>query len=193
MSVSYSSSYTYNVGVWADDASASSNFELGTWSYTAITRADSTVGLIVNGEEDPVTNTTSIQSLDSVNLWFGYDARAITTTSEHFDGKINNAKISKIKRSVPWIRAMYYGIQGLLVERVGVTACRGTVNYPNAVLRMYLRSTGELIDETVPNDDGSFALNSIHFDEHYVVALHTESEYNALIYDYITPENIGGN
>lgn len=193
MAVAYSTTNKYDVGVWSDDAASVQSFTLNVWNYAAHTYDGSKVGVVVNGIEDSVTNTVSLQNLSSVNLWFGFDSRAITSDTNHFDGKINNAKVSKIKRSAAWLKATYYGVIGQLVNRIAATTCEGTINYPSAIIRMYRRSTGELIDETIPTISGTFSLFSLYYEDHYVVALHDYTQFNALIYDFINPKNIIGN
>jgi len=75
----------------------------------------------------------------------------------------------------------------------------GTVSeegvYVERTVRIYKRSTGELVAEDVSSyEDGTFLFDSlINNDEHYVIALDDTSDatdYNALIYDRIVPVEV---
>ena len=77
---------------------------------------------------------------------------------------------------------IYYGVSGT-VEEEGV--------FVERTVRLYKRSTGELVDETISDyEDGGFLLLVSDQAEHYVVALDDISDatdYDALIYDRVIP------
>lgn len=55
-------------------------------------------------------------------------------------------------------------------------------------VRLHRRSNGEVIGNDVSSTvSGIFSIITDYNEEHYVVALHTDTTYNALIYDRITP------
>lgn len=55
-------------------------------------------------------------------------------------------------------------------------------------VRLYRRSNGYLVGQTTSTGvNGEFQINSIYDEEHYAVALHVDSDVNALIYDHIEP------
>lgn len=57
-------------------------------------------------------------------------------------------------------------------------------------VRLYNRSTGNLIGEVVSGTDGSFTFADVVNENHYVVALDDETDaddFNALIFDFIIP------
>jgi hypothetical protein len=64
-----------------------------------------------------------------------------------------------------------------------------TLNAPASGVRVHLhkRSTGELIGQTTTAGTGEFQFDTPYNEEHYVVALHPEDDYNALIYDKVKP------
>ncbi len=55
-------------------------------------------------------------------------------------------------------------------------------------IRLYLRSTGEMVGNTVyTTASGSFAIETTYSGAHYAIALSPASGTNALIYDYLVP------
>jgi hypothetical protein len=64
-----------------------------------------------------------------------------------------------------------------------------TLNAPASGVRVHLhkRSTGELVGQTTTAGTGEFQFDTPYNEEHYVVALHPEDDYNALIYDKVKP------
>jgi len=72
--------------------------------------------------------------------------------------------------------------------------CSGICNYINSpasgiVVNLHRRQTGQLIATTTTAGTGTFILDSIYSDMHYIVALHPDDSKNALIYDKIIPIN----
>ena len=58
---------------------------------------------------------------------------------------------------------------------------------PNIKVLLHRRSTGEILDYTTTAGAGTFHLDTPYNEEHYAVALHPDSDVNALIYDKLTP------
>jgi hypothetical protein len=69
--------------------------------------------------------------------------------------------------------------------------CSGicTVGSPASGIRVHLhkRADGELVGQTTTAGTGRFQIETPYNEEHYVIALHPEPLYNALIYDKIKP------
>lgn len=56
-------------------------------------------------------------------------------------------------------------------------------------VRVYRRSDGALVGETLSAEDGTYTITGLDPNEtHYVVALHGTLQYNAVVADNITPE-----
>lgn len=100
---------------------------------------------------------------------------------------IDEVRVSNVERSPAWIKATSNSLRANLVKRVYPTHCAGFVNDINSIVRLYRRSDGFLIGETTPNPDGSFSIQSLFVEDHYIIALNNSDTHNALIYDYITP------
>lgn len=55
-------------------------------------------------------------------------------------------------------------------------------------VRLYKRDTGDLVGSTTSAGTGSFYIDSPYNENHYAIALHDDTNTNALIYDKIKPE-----
>ena len=56
-------------------------------------------------------------------------------------------------------------------------------------VRLYLRSTGELIGSDISTtESGIFSIETIYNENHYVVGLYNSDDTNAIVYDWIKPE-----
>jgi hypothetical protein len=120
----------------------------------------------------------------------------LQTTAQCFDGDIDEVRVSNVVRPDAWIKTTYYSnFDDLLIyeqDQMPVFTCSGTVTV-NGVLtdgipvRLYRRSTGEFIGEYTTISGGSFTIDSIYDEEHYILALYTDDTTNALIYDRIQP------
>lgn len=153
--------------------------------------------LFINGTvEDDKTGINSIP-VTSDELRIGRRENHYT-----FDGIIASIRLSLTARSSAWIKADAYAqADDLLVwgpvEYGIVYEVSGTVEEEGSsverTVRIYKRSTGELVAETT-STYGEFMFDEIPSqDEHYVVALDDisdETDYNALIYDRIVPQEI---
>lgn len=68
------------------------------------------------------------------------------------------------------------------------TVYEGAVSVSGSIVRLHRRSNGAVVGSTtVTGVDGSFTIDSTFNEEHYAVALHPNSNYNALIYDRLVP------
>lgn len=56
-----------------------------------------------------------------------------------------------------------------------------------ALVRLYRRSSGELVGYTDTLSNGTFNIDTIYTDEHYCIAFNDDQDYNAIIYDHLTP------
>ncbi len=71
-------------------------------------------------------------------------------------------------------------------------ACSGictTASVPASGInvRLYRKTNGDLINETTTSGDGIFSIDTNLNEEHYAVALHPDTDINALVYDHLTP------
>jgi hypothetical protein len=70
--------------------------------------------------------------------------------------------------------------------------CSGIVNDPvntasGVVLNLHRRSTGELAGTTIAGTGGTFSIDTMFNEEHYIAALHPRADFNAQIFDKIEP------
>jgi len=73
------------------------------------------------------------------------------------------------------------------------TVFDGETALSGAVVHLYYRSTGVLVNSTVTSSSGTFSVPWGNTDTYYyMVALFPDSTYNALIYDYLYP-TLSGN
>lgn len=68
----------------------------------------------------------------------------------------------------------------------------GTVETPEGpvsgtLVRLYRRVDGVLVDETLTTSTGTFSIDTPYPEEHYCIAFHEDTTYNALIYDHVEP------
>ena len=56
-------------------------------------------------------------------------------------------------------------------------------------VRLYKRNDGSLVNEAVSTASGTFAIETPYAEDHYCIALHDSTDYNALIYDHLNPNN----
>lgn len=110
-------------------------------------------------------------------------------------GSMDEIRYETSSRTAAWYKADYTAqIDNILTfdpEEFG-GSISGTVKEEGTgvsrTVRLYLRSTGELVGETTSASDGTFSISAAQ-DEHYVVALDDTSDstdYNAQIYDRVT-------
>jgi hypothetical protein len=188
----------------------SASYNLNTWYYAAMRFEPSTkVELKVN-DVVAISNTSTVPSglyaptstpNGNDNCWIGGFYR-FDVTNNFFDGEIAETRISNIVRSDAWIKASYhmamntaltfdeyeiapsYYYQGYVKEKG--TAVQRTV-------RLYLRDTGELMDETTSaSGNGYYYLTTTVSGDHFIVAFDDDAgdEYNALILDRLDPTGI---
>lgn len=171
-------SYPYNTNTWY--------YLVGTFSGVAMKFYSN--GLLYSSG-NASTSGTPTNSADFVigRRW---------DSAYYFDGGMTEIRISNTARDADWIKATYYSlVDDLLIyslEQVFLNICSGTVSVDsyfanNIKVRLYRRSTGELVDETTSSGMGNFILGSPYLEDHYVVALYTSSGTNALVYDFIAP------
>jgi hypothetical protein len=122
--------------------------------------------------------------------------------ASYYDGSISEVRISSTARSDAWLRATYYTTfndllffdeyqtapsyyyQGYIKEKG--TAVQRTV-------RLYLRDTGELMDETISaSGNGYYYLTTSISGNHFIVAFDDNAGdvYNALVLDRLPPTGI---
>ena len=113
----------------------------------------------------------------------------------YFNGDIDEVRLSDVVRSPAWIKANYYNMWDDLLSYTQpqpFLTCSGIVTVNTSPtddipVRLYRRSTGELVGETTTISGGLFTIDSPYDGEHYILALYTLSGTNALIYDRIQP------
>ena len=175
---------------WTSDGTyepqASNSIADGSWHALHATYDGSTAIIYVDGaSEESVSGTGTINS--------GGDLT--DKCSNNPCGNWDEIRVSSAARSSAWIKADYYAhfdsILDFQEEEVPFYIS-GTVKEEGTgvsrTVRVYLRSTGELVGETTSASDGTFSIPAIE-DEHYVVALDDTSDstdYNAQIYDRVT-------
>ena len=160
------------------------------WQYAAGVCATVSATLYVDGLKiDEVATTGSpTNSLPFYigTRWDGY----------YFNGDIAEIRVSTAARSEAWTRATYFSLfDDLITYSQGVRpvyTASGTTTVDGYLtegipIRLYRRSTGELVGLTLSESDGSFTVDSLYNEDHYVAALYTASGTNALIYDWISP------
>jgi hypothetical protein len=142
---------------------------------------------VASGTSTSVTYTHTTEEVE-----IGRDDRS----QYYWWGEIDEVRFSNIDRSDAWLRATYYTLwDDLLTYNQGawpVYTASGTVTVDgylteNIPVRLYRRSTGELVGSTTSNADGEFTIDSIFSEDHYLTALYTASGTNALVYDWISP------
>jgi len=114
----------------------------------------------------------------------------------NFDGNIQEFRIALEIKSNPWLKATNYTLHDdLITYEQGarpVYTASGTATVDGLLtgdipVRLYRRSTGELVGATLSENDGLFTIDSTYNEDHYITALYTASGTNALVYDWISP------
>jgi len=111
----------------------------------------------------------------------------------NLNGVIEEVRLSKTPRSDSWIKATSYSLKNNLVEVVYPMTCEGTVKNSvevglyNIGVNLYRRSDGSLVGKTTTTTSGTFSIGSLYVEDHFIVALNPDNEFNALIFDYISP------
>jgi len=161
--------------------------------YIHLTVNDSLVDIYDRGTTDTIDytyNNSLILAGEAGN------STAPGTSAEYFDGRIKEIRISDVGRSDAWTKATYYSLWDNLLSLAesampvytasGTTAVAG-IPTPGIPVRLYRRSTGELVGSTISESGGTFTVDSMYDEDHYIVGLYTSSGTNALIFDWITP------
>jgi hypothetical protein len=155
-------------------------------------------GFLNGNEEDSVAESRDLVT-GSAKFWIGSD---INHNAWVYGGVIDEVRVSKVARSAAWIKADYHAQTDNLLtwgaeEAMTLYEVSGFVKEDGTpverTVRLYKRSDGSLIEETISDyEDGSFLFDGLEDNtiEYYVIALDNtsdETDYNALIYDRITP------
>jgi len=170
----------------------------GVTFYAAFTRlADDERYIFTNGG-NKTGNTVSMaypSSTDRISVGGAGDL-----TTSYFPGVITEVRISDVVRSDAWIKSTYYSNWDDLVYFYSPAIAptyvfEGVVSYNEATLsgvqvRLYRRSTGELIDSSSTSASGTFYLSTpFDSEDHYVIALRDYSSINAIIADWVNSSN----
>lgn len=124
-----------------------------------------------------------------------YSSLPIRTYSTFF-GVVRDVRISSIVRDDTWEKVTSYSLNNDLIEVVYPMTCEGTVgdqftSLSGININLYRRIDGSLVGNTTSTSSGTFSIGSIYVEDHYIVALYSNSSLNALIYDYISPTYSG--
>ena len=166
------------------------NWQSYGWQYASAVCAVTGTVLYLDGEYHDSGSTTGTPN-NASNFYIGR-----RWDSYYFDGQISEIRLSTTPRSASYAKANYYNMwDNLLTFEQGmfsIFTCSGIVTVNGAPfygvpVRLYRRSTGELIDSAYSGAGGLFAIDSPYNEEHYILALYTVSGTNALIYDRIHP------
>jgi len=122
-------------------------------------------------------------------------------SNHEFDGVITELRYSTISRSDAWIKATYYTtFDDLIVyselQNIPIYYYHGYIRergVPVArTVRLYYRTTGELMDETTSSGNGYYYLTTSISGEHFVVAFDDDlgESFNAVILDKLPPLGI---
>jgi hypothetical protein len=181
--------YSFYSGVGTTGGYAYNN---NAWYYLVGTFSGTALKFYTNGYlYDSDTASTSGTPANANALFIGR-----RWDSWYFNGNMAEIRLSDTTRGPAWVKASYYGIWNELItyesQGLPINICSGIVYVDDSLangitVRLYRRSTGELMDETTTSGMGNFTLGSIYEDEHYVVGLYTISGTNAIIYDWIAP------
>lgn len=113
------------------------------------------------------------------------------------NGSVDQVQINNVVRSAAWIKATYHSLKNELIVPIYPTNCIGTVkNNNNTMLggvkiNLHRRIDGALVGTTTTTMSGTFCIGSPYVEDHYIVALSNDDNFNALIYDYINPTYSG--
>ena len=150
----------------------------------------------VNGILDTQGTAVGTETVNpSNNTRIGMDYSSL---NRQFEGLIGQVQINNGVRSAAWIKAMHYSLKNELITPVYPTNCIGIVkNDSNIVLEgvkinLHRRIDGALVGTTTTTMSGTFCIGSPYVEDHYIVALSNDDNFNALIYDYINPTCSGG-
>jgi len=73
----------------------------------------------------------------------------------------------------------------------GVVKDSTDINLADVGVNLYRRSDGSLVGRTVTNSSGVFSIEAVYAEDHFIVALNPDNDFNALIFDYISPIESG--
>ena len=148
------------------------------------------------------TSRSSIHA-GSANFYIATDQ---VPGSYEANGIIDEVRLSDIGRSAAWLKADYYSCWDSILtygaEEIPPVSpicyyygyvMENTVTPAARVVRLYLRSTGELMDETTSQaSDGYYYLTTTVSGEHFIVCFDDDAglDYNALVLDRLPPRGI---
>jgi len=144
--------------------------------------------------EDTATTANPSKSYNHNETIIG--ARNDSEGTDYLKSDIGILTLSSGIRSPAWIKAVYYSLfDSLMSYSQGyrpVFTASGTVTVDGMLtddipVRLYRRSTGELVGSTATISGGHFEIDTHYDEDHYILALYTSSGTNAVIYDWITP------
>ena len=160
----------------------------GKWVYVCIVRDGSNLEFFVNGSSKGTTTVnTDVVVTD-------FDIAWLYSNSYAFTGLVDEVHISSIASSVAWISACYnnqsdpstFVIKGT-PKYVSLCYFSGYVfeqdNPVSRKLYLHNRSTGELVNTTISNDNGYYYMETAFSGSYYIVCLDDAAgiEYNDLI------------
>ena len=166
--------------------------------YSVISQSDSNICGYHNGSYT-TGNATGVTPISSTTYPITIGGEYGTSAND-FKGVIDEVRISNTVRSSEWIKATYYSNWDDLVYFYSPVIAptyvfEGVVSYNESTLsgiqvRLYRRSTGELIDSSSTSASGTFYLSTpFDSEDHYVIALHDYSSINAIIADWVNSSN----
>ena len=174
----------------------------GSWHYVAATYDGSLANTGLNMYENGAPNTDTrsggpLTDSTLTNELFQFGCRE-GCQANHYIGILDEVRISNIDRSAAWIKATYYSNwDDLIICSIEVSPTyyyEGYIteqgNPVSREVKLYYRSTGELIDSTTSSGvDGYYYLTTIISGTHFVVAFDDDAgeDYNALILDKLLP------
>jgi hypothetical protein len=168
-----------------------------TWYHAVCTFNNDTdyVAIYINGYLDNSTstavvpNTSNTQPLRIGNMY--------SNTGGHtyfFNGVIDEVDVINEDKPPAWIKAHYFSTFDDLITYTPtpVFTASGIVNVDGTptddiYVRLYRRSTGQLVGETTTFSGGLFEIETPYNELHYIMAMYTTSSTNAVIYDWIEP------
>ena len=134
-------------------------------------------------------NTSNTQPLRIGNMY--------SHTSGHilfFNGVIDEVDIINEDKPPEWVKAHYFSAFDNLISYSPTPyfTASGTVTVDgyfmdDVPVRLYRRSTGQLVGETTTYSGGLFEIDTPYDETHYIMSMYTTSGTNAIIYDWITP------
>jgi len=165
----------------------------------AFTDVQQNSSMYIDGSSKTVSEATTPTGdrlqYDDDNFWIGRNENGV----REFNGIISDIRYSSVIRPPEWVSVSNYDRHNNLVT-FGSEENNPTYYYEGYVtenlvpvsrlVRIYRRSTGELIASTMSNAfTGYYYLETLYDEEHYVIAFDDEAgtEYNALISDRLDP------